>query len=540
MLNRQGVLQSLNKLSENHTRAKAWEELTYYAERLDSTTLPAFLQCLHNTTAQHTVACRRGAVRMYGHLALLHPELLPPHLARISDCIVARLKEKDATRELREACAGACGALVKELGAEATLPVVLRPLLPLVSDNNEAHQTSCALALGAILPPAGELPEAVAGRIAAPLLRTLAHPAIGAHASLLDAGSIFLTASPVAARASAAPLLSAAFAAASSTEFSTRRASADFLRSVAASHPHILSASAARAYSVLHLLRADKQRVVREAALGALKCVRESIGEGGLPAGAAGAAEGKRPSVSQVRQLLRQQQQQLADGGHDGRSAAPPARARAPPEGFDFSLRVPHGLTPSAITGSASLHMGDTAHMGVEDVEDDGDEGGLEPNGHVADEADVTALPTEAPPSGHHANHANQANRAHSGLSPQRPLGMYDGPAAYEPVPASGRGGPRPAPWSVTDEPTLLEQPLQLPSPGEAPGRFPLPVPCTMYPAPGEAPRRFPLPVHGVGGVDDDADEPYVCHVPPPPPTALRCLVLPCAALCCLVLPCAA
>ena len=51
---------------------------------------------------------------------------------------VARLKEKDATRDLREACAGAFGAIVSQLGSEATLPVVLKPLLPLLSHRFDA------------------------------------------------------------------------------------------------------------------------------------------------------------------------------------------------------------------------------------------------------------------------------------------------------------------------------------------------------------------------------------------------------------------
>ena len=35
-----------NKLSDNHTRGKAWEELTDHAQRLDATSLPAFLVAL--------------------------------------------------------------------------------------------------------------------------------------------------------------------------------------------------------------------------------------------------------------------------------------------------------------------------------------------------------------------------------------------------------------------------------------------------------------------------------------------------------------
>ena len=61
---KQAVLQSLNRLSDNHTRQKAWDELALRADRLDNHTVGAFLLCLHNTTAQHTLPCRRGAVRI--------------------------------------------------------------------------------------------------------------------------------------------------------------------------------------------------------------------------------------------------------------------------------------------------------------------------------------------------------------------------------------------------------------------------------------------------------------------------------------------
>ena len=51
--------------------------------------------CLHTTNAQHTVACRKGAVRLYGVLAGLHPGPLHSHLPRVADSIAARVKDKD-------------------------------------------------------------------------------------------------------------------------------------------------------------------------------------------------------------------------------------------------------------------------------------------------------------------------------------------------------------------------------------------------------------------------------------------------------------
>ena len=59
-----------------------------------------------------------------------------PHLPKISDYLVARLRDKDSTRELREACAAALGALVAELGPDAP-PVVLRYLLPVLGETLE-------------------------------------------------------------------------------------------------------------------------------------------------------------------------------------------------------------------------------------------------------------------------------------------------------------------------------------------------------------------------------------------------------------------
>ena len=43
MASRLDVLHLLNKLSDNHTRQNAWEELSSIAERLDPSGLPTFL-----------------------------------------------------------------------------------------------------------------------------------------------------------------------------------------------------------------------------------------------------------------------------------------------------------------------------------------------------------------------------------------------------------------------------------------------------------------------------------------------------------------
>ena len=98
LLNQQAILTSLNKLSDGHTRRTAWNELTRAAEHCDAQRLPLFLACLHSTNDRYTSACRRGAVQLYGRLANMHPKLLPAHLPKITDSVVARLRDKDSTR----------------------------------------------------------------------------------------------------------------------------------------------------------------------------------------------------------------------------------------------------------------------------------------------------------------------------------------------------------------------------------------------------------------------------------------------------------
>ena len=73
------VLNSLNRLSDGHTRRTAWNELTTFAEQLDAQRLPGFLACLHATNDRYTIACRRGAIQLYGRLGGMHPQLLAPH-----------------------------------------------------------------------------------------------------------------------------------------------------------------------------------------------------------------------------------------------------------------------------------------------------------------------------------------------------------------------------------------------------------------------------------------------------------------------------
>lgn len=145
------LLHLLNKLSDSHTRQHASQELSLIIERLDAHSLPVFLGCLHTTNAQHTLACRRGAVRLYSVVAATHSQMLLPYLPRVADSIGARVKDKDVTREVREACAATMAAIVEGVGADHATHVLMRPILPLFNEPNEISQLGAAACLSAII-----------------------------------------------------------------------------------------------------------------------------------------------------------------------------------------------------------------------------------------------------------------------------------------------------------------------------------------------------------------------------------------------------
>ena len=213
---RQALLTSLQKLSDQHTRQKAMDECTKFAERLDAATLPGFLGVLHTTNDRHTVKCRSGVARLYGLVAHFHPDLIAPHLARVTDTLVARIKDRTATASC-EACATALGEIVKELQTPHAVAQCLRPLLPALSETIEPVQAAAALSLACVLQGAGEVGDVAAGRVTAALLRALGHCCVGARGALLDAAAALLSHSPQSARLHApsfvAPLLSACAAA---------------------------------------------------------------------------------------------------------------------------------------------------------------------------------------------------------------------------------------------------------------------------------------------------------------------------------------
>lgn len=285
-LDQQRVLNALNRLNEPHTRPSAWEELSRLVPSLDAYSGNAFLSCLFATNAQFTLPCRTGAVRLYGVVAERQPQLLKSSAAKVVDSIVARARDKDGGRELRDTCAEALGLMLAN--DHGSLHHILRGVLPLLAEPNEHTQLAgLACVSGLLGRAAAAVGDAAAAKLAVALLRLLGNCCVGAHASALEASALLLDKCAASAAPHAPSFVNPCIQGTESREWSARCAAALLLKTLATEQQPAALAQARRLVPAVQALRHDKHKAVREAAAqaaGALRGMGADAAGGGLGA----------------------------------------------------------------------------------------------------------------------------------------------------------------------------------------------------------------------------------------------------------------
>jgi len=327
-LDQQRVLNALTRLNEPHTRLSAWEELSRLVPGLDAYSGGAFLSCLYSTNAQFTLPCRTGAVRLYGVVAERQAHLLKAGAAKIVDSIVARARDKDGGRELRDACAEALGLVLAN--EPAALAQIMRGVLPLLAEPNEHTQLAGLSCLSGLLTHApGAIGDAGAAKLAVSLLRLLGHCCVGAHAPALEASSLLLERCAASAAPHAPSFVNPCIRGTESREWAARRAAAALLQTLATHQQPSALAQARRLVPAVQALRHDKHLAVREAAAQAAGALRGMGADGGfggfgaganLPPGRATSAQ-LRERIKMDREAARQRASASEAGGYRVRSS---------------------------------------------------------------------------------------------------------------------------------------------------------------------------------------------------------------------------
>jgi hypothetical protein len=200
---KQRIIAALNKLSDRDTQHIAIEELERIAEGLSPEGISLCLSCLYETDLQQKSTVRKECVKMFGTLASLHEELLSPHLPKIVNNIVKRLRDPDSS--IRDACAEAMGTLAAKVsplssssssssgGAEANgnaftgaLGVFAKPLFDVLNEQSRGVQVGAAMCLSEVIDNMKDPSPGALQRLCPRVIKLLNSSTFTAKAALLS------------------------------------------------------------------------------------------------------------------------------------------------------------------------------------------------------------------------------------------------------------------------------------------------------------------------------------------------------------------
>jgi hypothetical protein len=196
---KQRIIAALNKLSDRDTQHIAIEELERIAESLSPEGISLCLSCLYETDLQQKSTVRKECVKMFGTLASLHEELLSPHLPKIVNNIVKRLRDPDSS--IRDACAEAMGTLAAKVsplsssngGAEANgnaftgaLGVFAKPLFDVLNEQSRGVQVGAAMCLSEVIDNMKDPSPGALQRLCPRVIKLLNSSTFTAKAALLS------------------------------------------------------------------------------------------------------------------------------------------------------------------------------------------------------------------------------------------------------------------------------------------------------------------------------------------------------------------
>ncbi|KAG8459307.1 hypothetical protein KFE25_014152 [Diacronema lutheri] len=347
---RHRLLAALSRLEDRATQPSTWAELCALARDAQPDDVSTFLDVLTKTNRHHSQLAQREAVRLLTVLADAHAGAFAAHAPRVVSSLIARIRDKESGRDVRDAVIGAVGDLVRtvapRLGSAAPF---FNPLLGALGEQVEATQATAAACLSAALRAAGPLGDDVAARLHGALLRLLHHGALRAQPALLAAAGAFLTASGDAARPYAPSLTAPLLAACTAAEFATRKAAAEVVALAIVAHARALAPQSSKLLAALGALKADKSNVVRAAAARALDDAQRALDDAaalaappaarraGSAGGARNGAGGERAraahaAASELREQIRRDRQSAPGAGGWGwevTAKEPPSHLRA-------------------------------------------------------------------------------------------------------------------------------------------------------------------------------------------------------------------
>lgn len=252
----------LNRLSDRDTLTVAINELESIARSLNSEGFSPFLTCISSRDSSDKSPVRRQCVRLIGVLSASHGDALSPHLAKMLNTVLRRLRDPDSA--VRSACVEAVSSIASEI-TQPPFSSILNPLIDAImheQDNNS--QIGASLCLAAAIEVSPDPAPNELKKMLPKLMKLVKSDSFKAKPALLSLiGSIVSVggASNKNVLNSLVPITAELL---SIEDWTVRKAAAETLGRLAVSERELLSELKTFCITSLDNRRFDKVKVVRE------------------------------------------------------------------------------------------------------------------------------------------------------------------------------------------------------------------------------------------------------------------------------------
>ncbi|KAI3986653.1 hypothetical protein MKX01_014191 [Papaver californicum] len=285
---KQKILNSISKLSDRDTHQIAIEDLEKIIQTLTSDGISVFLNCLYDSTNDPKPTVKKESLRLLGSLCISHTDFTSTHLTKIISFIVKKLKDSDSS--VRDSCRDTIGTLsCLYLNGDngkvgSVLSLFVKPLFEAMGEQNKVVQAASALAMAKMVESSVDMPVTVLQKLCPRISKFLSNPNFLAKAALFSVVSSLSQVKGIAPQ-NLPSLLQSMHDCLESTEWSTRKAAADTLISLASHSSHLIKDGDGTSLIInkLEACRFDKVKPVRDSmteSLHLLKKISEKNADG--------------------------------------------------------------------------------------------------------------------------------------------------------------------------------------------------------------------------------------------------------------------
>ncbi|XP_026392560.1 microtubule-associated protein TORTIFOLIA1-like isoform X2 [Papaver somniferum] len=285
---KQKILTSISKLSDRDTHQIAIEDLEKIIQTLTSDGVSVFLNCLYDSTNDPKPTVKKESLRLLGSLCTSHTDFTSTHLTKIISFIVKRLKDSDSS--VRDSCRDTIGTLSclylngDNANVGSVLSLFVKPLFEAMGEQNKVVQAASALAMARMVESSVDMPVTVLQKLCPRISKFLNNQNFLAKAALFSVVSSLSQVKAIAPQ-NFSSLLQSMHDCLESSEWSTRKAAADTLISLASHSSHLIKDGDGTALIInkLEACRFDKVKPVRDSmteTLHLLKKISEKNADG--------------------------------------------------------------------------------------------------------------------------------------------------------------------------------------------------------------------------------------------------------------------